>query len=564
MRLSKNLPKFLWAETVNMAVYILNRPRPSQVQDKTPYELITGKSVHVKNLRVFGTPCFVHVSNIEEYRIWLKSSNQIIRRLIELMLAEIDEPKSFSQAVNSSNKQHWKKAMEEEIASLKENSTWSLVELPAGCKAISNRWIYRVKRNAEGEISRYKARLVVRGFSQREGIDFNETFSPVARFDTIRTVLSIAANEGLELAQFDVKTAFLNGVIEENIYMDQPEGFEDDTDRQSVAGMFHRISGNEKLIVVLYVDDGLIAATSKAIICELLSNLEDKFRITVESFGSFLNMLTSRQDDGSIFISQKAYAESVLKRFNMEDANPVSTAIEKCQLMEEADEELTDVPYREAVGCLMYLAVATRLDIAYAVNYASQFLEKPGQQHWAIIKQIFKYIKGTIGLEIRYSAAWKTGVLEAYSDAGYASDTTTRKSISGIVLKYSGEAIVWASRRQDCVSLSTTEAEYIASSEAAKDIVWLTHLFNEISPLKNKPVLLVNNASAIKLAKNHIFHRRPKHIEVRFHFVRECYQKKLLNIKHVTSSDQMADILTKPIPQVLYERLRKLLGVLEH
>lgn len=147
------------------------------------------------------------------------------------MLAEIDEPESFSQAVNSSDKQHWKKAMEEEIASLKENSTWSLVELPAGRKAISNHWIYCVKRNAEGEISRYKARLVVRGFSQREGIDFNETFSPVARFDTIRTVLSIAANERLELAQFDVKTAFLNGVIEENIYMDQPEGFEDDTDR---------------------------------------------------------------------------------------------------------------------------------------------------------------------------------------------------------------------------------------------------------------------------------------------------------------------------------------------
>lgn len=692
MRLSKNLPKFLWAETVNTAVYILNRTGTSRVQDKTPYELFTGKNVHVKNLRIFGTPCFVHVpkqhrkkwdsksqrgilvgysDSIEGYRIWLKSSNQIIRsrdvvfepeyssawipdrpetineepkdqrnalpspvptnsssedlpeedqstetpkpserglrdraairpprRLIESMLAEIDEPGSFSQAINSPDKQHWEQAMKKEIASLKENSTWSLVELPIGRKAISNRWIYRVKRNAEGKISRYKARLVVRGFSQREGIDFNETFSPVARFDTIRTVLSIAANEGLQLAQFDVETAFLNGIIEENIYMDQPEGFKDNTNRvcklhkslyglkqspriwndtfknvmndlgfqQSVADpcMFYCTSDTEKLIVVLYVDDGLVVGTSKTTINEFLTNLASKFKITIESSSSFLNISIGRQDDGSIFIGQKAYAESILKRFNLEDANPVSTAIEKGQLSNiDVDEELINIPYREAVGCLMYLAVATRPDIAYAVNFASQFLEKPGQQHWAIVKRIFKYIKGTSRLGIRYDAASKTGMLEAYSDADYANDATTRRSISGIVIKYSGGAITWASRRQDCISLSTTEAEYIASSEATKDIIWLTRLFDEISPLKTEPVLLVDNASAIKIVKNPIFHRRSKHIEVRFHFVRECYQKKLLKIEHVSSNDQLADILTKPIPRVQYERLRKLLGIIE-
>lgn len=435
--------------------------------------------------------------------------------------------------------------------------------------------------NAEGKISRYKARFVVRGFSQRERVDFNETFSPVARFDTIRAVLSIAANEELELAQFDVETAFLNDVLEKSIYMDQPEGFEDGTDRvcklrknlyglkqspriwndifkdimsnlkfqQSVADpcIFHRISNNEKLIVVLYVDDGLVAASNKAIINK--NNLDSGF---------FLNISISRQDNGPIFICQKTYAESILKQFNLEDANPVSTAIEKCQSshLEAEEEELKNVPYREAIGCLMYLAVANQPKIAYAVNYASQFLERSGKQYWEMVKQIFKYIKGTIGLGICYDAAWKTGVLEAYSDADYASDIATRKSISGIVIKYSKGAIVWASRRQDCISLSTTESEYIASSEAAKDIVWLKRLFNEISPLKTEPVLFVANASAIKLAKNHVFHRQSKHIEIRFHFVRECYQKKLLNIEHVPSSEQVVDILTKPIPRVQYERLR--------
>lgn len=431
----------------------------------------------MKNLRVFGVPCYVHVpkerrkkwdfkamtgifvgysDNIEGYRIWLKSTNQIIRsrnvvfeperpgktlawipqrdftveeevkekgstlpnssiedssfeenqpmetpklperklhdravlnpprRLIELMLAEVDEPKGFVQAVNSLNKQHWKRAVKEEIASLKENSTWSLVELPVDRKAISNLWIYRVKRNAKGGISRYKARLIIREFSQREGIDYNETFSPVARFDTIRTVLSIAANEELEIAQFNVKTAFLNGVICGDIYMNQPEGHRDGTNRvcklhtslyglkqsprcwndrfkevmnsfgfkQSLTDpcMFYKRHGNEKIIFVLYVDDGLVAATNKTLISELLSNLKDIFRITVEAFGSFLNMMINRQENGSNFVSQKRYAESIVRRFNMEDANPVS--IEKYQLAEETSDELTDVSYREAVGCL--------------------------------------------------------------------------------------------------------------------------------------------------------------------------------------------------------------------
>lgn len=172
--------------------------------------------------------------------------------------------------------------------------------------------------------------------------------------------------------------------------------------------MFYRVSGNEKLIVVLYVADGLVAASSKVIVSELLSNLENKFKITIETLGSFLNMLICRQNDGSIFINQKAYAESIVKRFNMESANPVSIPIEKCQLTEEAGDELTDAPYREAVGCLMYLAVAIRPDIAYAVNYASQFLEKPGHKHWEMIKRIFKYIKGTVGLGIRYNVACRS------------------------------------------------------------------------------------------------------------------------------------------------------------
>lgn len=328
--------------------------------------------------------------------------------------------------------------------------------------------------------------------------------------------------------------------------------------------LFYRNSDDDKLIVGVYVDDGLVAAKKKTTIEKFLSRLKAEFRITAEPAGCFLIILINRFDDGTIVISQKKYTENILRRFNMENANSVFTPIERCQLTEEvADAETTDAPYREAVGCLIYLAVATRPDIAFAVGYVSQFLEKPKEQHWTMVKRILKYLKGTITMGIRYKAAGMAGELESYSDADYASDEATRRSVSGMIFKFSGGAIVWASKRQQSVALSTTEAEYVAASEAAKDSVWLSRLFNEISPLKNVP-LLVDNASAIKLAKNPTFHKRSKHIDVRAHFVRERVQNGELKIEHIPSKEQVADILTKPIPRVQFQRLREKLGMIEH
>ena len=701
MLLAKNLPKFLWAEAVNAAVYTLNRTGPSSVNGKTPYELFTGKNIHLEKFHVFGIGCYVHIpkekrkkwdkkgkrgvfvgysDNIDGFRIWFESENRVVRskdvvfeqetagklltlfpsetnddtqdknqkgepeplksshesspesspevpdskneqawetpatsaagrqlrdrqnmqapkRLVEMMVAEIIEPKNYSDAMKTTEKAHWIEAMKEEMISLEENSTWDLVDLPTGHKIISNRWIYRVKRDANGKINRYKARLVARGFNQREGIDYDETFSPVVRFDTIRVMLSIAANENLELAQFDVKSAFLNGVIKEEIYMHQPEGYEDGSQRvckllRSLYGLkqsprcwnerfkkvmlsfrlqestadpclFYRNSEDDKLIVGIYVDDGLVVAKKKATIKKFLSKLKAEFRITAEPAGCFLNVLIDRLNDKSIVINQRKYTEDILRRFNMEEANSVSTPMERCQLTEEADEETTKAPYREAVGCLIYLAVATRPDIAFAVGCASKFLESPKEQHWTMVKRILKYLKGTTSMGIRYNAAGMTGKLESYCDADYAGDETTRRSVSGIVFKFSGGAIVWASKRQQSVALSTTEAEYVAASEAAKDAVWLSRLFNEISPLESAPLLLVDNASAIKLAKNPTYHKRSKHIDVRAHFVRERIQANELRIEHIPSNEQVADILTKPISRVQFQRLREKLGMVE-
>jgi hypothetical protein len=258
--------------------------------------------------------------------------------------------------------------------------------------------------------------------------------------------------------------------------------------------LYFRITGNDKIIFVLYVDDGIVAATNRQSINIFLDKLKEELQITVDTLGCFLNVQIERSIDGTIHITQKRYIEDVLRRFRMDSANPVSTPIEKCELLGITEESSsTSAPYREAVGCLMYLAVATRPDIAFAVGYVSRFLEKPKERHWSAVKRIFKYLRGTSALGIRYDALGNAQ-LETYSDSDFANDPDTRRSVSGIVFKYSGGAIVWASRRQQSVSLSTTEAEYVAASEAAKDVVWLTRLFNESAPFDATPVLQVDKA----------------------------------------------------------------------
>jgi len=403
----------------------------------------------------------------------------------------------------------------------------------------------------------------------KEGVDFNETFSPVARFDTIRAVLSVAASEYLELTQFDVKTAFLNGFLEEEIYTDQPEGFQDDTDRvckfeRSLYGLkqsprcwnkkfkevllrfelreseadpclYYRKEEGRKLLVVLYVDDGLVAASRKEDIdyCNVLERIS---RLPMSRLGYFLNVHITRRSDGSIFINQQLYAEEVLQRFCMAEANSVSTPIvQYLEASEVENAKPTSAPYREAIGCLMYLAVATRPDLAFSVSYVSQFLKQPSEQQWTLVKRIFRYLKGSTDKGIVYRAE-KAGLLHVYSDADYASDPVTRRSVSGMVSMYSGGAVSWASQRQKCVSLSTTQAEYnIATSEAAKEVMWLSRLYNEIVILKSVLKLFVDNASAIKLVRNPEFHKCTKHIDVQYHFIRERVNENQLSIEFIDS-----------------------------
>lgn len=510
-----------------------------------------------------------------------------------IMTAE-ENPETYEAALRSVNSAAWKGAMDREMASLRENSTWELVELPAGAKAIPSKWVYRVKLNPDGSVSKYKARLVAKGYDQRKGIDYSETFSPVAKLQTIRLLLGVAATEKMHLAQFDVSTAFLYGELDETIFMKQPDGYDDGTGkvcklRRSLYGLkqaprcwnrrigkfleklqfrvskeepclFIREKNGAKVVLALYVDDGLVAATHQEDLQEFLGQLEAEFKIVQNEATYFLGLEIEKFDNGDIKICQKSYAQKILERFNFSDCHPVSTPMlpsPESSNSGKAPEKVSTYPYRQAVGALMYLMLGSRPDLAYSVGFLSRSLENPCSEDIARLKRVFRYVAGTSDLGIIYRQNAEKGVFESYSDADFGGCTKTGRSTSGVVIIYAEGAVSWLSQRQGTVTLSSTEAELVAANEGAKEAVWLSRLLQEITPLKEIPALQIDNGPAIRLSENPENHRRTKHIQRKHFFIRELVAAKKLSIAKVASEQQVADILTKPSGAV---KLRLLCG----
>ncbi|CAB0019509.1 unnamed protein product, partial [Nesidiocoris tenuis] len=514
---------------------------------------------------------------------------------------EYKEPQTYYQAVNSQNRTEWEEAMKSEMDSLAANKTWIMAKLPPGKKALRCRWVFRVKTNPDGSVDRYKARLVIKGFSQKKGIDYEETFSPVAKTGTIRCLLSVAANEDMVLGQFDVSTAFLYGDLEEEIFMVQPEGFEDGTNRvchlkKSLYGLkqaprcwnkrvvdylkkigfkasdadpclFIRQNGTEKVLIALYVDDGLIAASSTKLKDEFLEEMRREFKITTKAASYFLGVEIV-QEDGKITVNQAAYVRNILQKFGMENCKPVSTPMVKED--KAADQETKDTgvpeegpkfPYRQAVGALMYLMVSTRPDIAFSVGVVSRSLENPTESDIVKVKRIFRYLRGTANYGLTYKRGQDSMRLIGYSDADHGGDGETGRSTSGVLCLYSGGAVSWLSQRQASVAISTTEAEIVAASEGAKELVWLKRLLESMVGRIETPQLEIDNEAALKLAKNPEYHRRTKHIRIRHFFVRELVIEEEIQVKKVDTNLQVADILTKALHQPRHRELCQRMGL---
>jgi hypothetical protein len=517
---------------------------------------------------------------------------------LNAMMVTENDPVLFEEAVRSKK---WREAMSAEIEAIERNQTWELTVLPKGVKPIGVKWVFKTKLNENGDVEKFKARLVAKGYAQRHGVDYTEVFAPVARFDTIRMILAMAAQSSWEVFQLDVKSAFLHGELKEEVFVQQPEGFTKKGEEEKVYRLrkalyglkqaprawYSRIEayftreGFEKcpsehtlftkskegkiLLVSLYVDDLIFTGNDKSMFDEFKKSMMLEFDMSdLGKMKHFLGVEVKQCADG-IFICQKRYAREVLARFDMESANAVKNPIVPGTRLSknEGGVRVDETLFKQVVGSLMYLTV-TRPDLMYSVSLISRFMSSPTMSHWLTAKRILRYLKGTTDFGILYKKGESRLSLMAFTDSDYAGDLDDRRSTSGFVFMMGSGAVSWSSKKQTVVALSTTEAEYIAAALCACQCVWLRRVTEKLGiEEKSGTVIMCDNSSTIQLSKNPVFHGKSKHIDVKFHFLRDLVNEGIVELSYCNSQNQIADIMTKPIKLEQFEKLRGMLGVTE-
>lgn len=523
------------------------------------------------------------------------------------LMVEMDDPTTYHEAINSDERDEWIGSMTEEAVSLDKNETWDLVELPEGKRAIGCKWIYKKKEGMSvKEPKKFKSRVVAKGYSQKKGIDYDEIFSPVVRHTSIRAVLGLVAVWDLHLEQMDVKTAFLHGELEEEIYMEQPEGLVKPGEEHLVCRLKKSLYGlkqaprqwykrfdsymmkigyqrceydccvyvksldHSPIFLLLYVDDMLIAANDMDDINRLKGLLGREFEMKDLGAAKKILGMEIRRDRSSkrLWLSQKSYIEKVLERFDMSNSKPVSTPLAKhfiltAEQSPKSAEELKDmaeVPYASAVGCLMYAMVCTRPDLAQAVSQVSKYMSNPGRRHWDAVKWILRYLRGTSDYGLMFGGEVQDSVI-GFVDSDYGGDLDNSRSTTGYVFTLAGAPICWRSVQQGIVAMSTTEAEYMALGEAAKEAVWVQGLVSELGVDQEGVQLHCDSQSALCLAKNQVYHGRTKHIRIRFHKIRELAASGEVLLEKVHTSENPADMLTKPVTTEKFKHCLNLLRV---
>jgi hypothetical protein len=506
------------------------------------------------------------------------------------------EPTCVSQALRHNE---WKQAMSDEFTALMDNGTWSLVPPQSHFNVIGNKWVFRLKRNPDGSISRYKARLVAKGFHQRPGIDYKDTFSPVIKPQTIKIVLCISLSKGWSLMQMDVNNAFLNGILNEEVYMSQPPGFIHQTYPDYVCKLHKSLYGlkqaprawynalhtfvanygftnsksdpslfiykkdNIVAYFLVYVDDILLTGNSSTFLHTFKTTLAAKFSLKDMGSPSHFLGVELLPTPGGIFLSQQHYIRDILQKGNMLDAKPVCTPMATSNsLISESTLSCDASLYRSIIGSLHYLSI-TRPDVAFAVNKLSQHMQAPTSNNMQALKRVLRYLKHTLSHGLHLVRATILP-LTAFCDADWGGDTTDRKSTGAYIVYLGPNAISWSCKKQSTVARSSTEAEYRTIGSTTTELLWLQQLLFELGiQLSQPPTIFTDNIGANYLCVNPVFHTRMKHLAIDYHFVRDLVAKKELQVSHVPSSHQLVDLLTKPLSRSRHEFLTSKIGVVE-
>ncbi|PKU81153.1 Retrovirus-related Pol polyprotein from transposon TNT 1-94 [Dendrobium catenatum] len=491
------------------------------------------------------------------------------------------EPTTYNQASKS---EHWRAAMSQEFQALQVQGTWDLVPPNPAQNVLGCKWTFRTKLNSDGTIARYKARLVAKGFNQEHGLDYTETFSPVAKIPTVRVLILIALHFNWDIHQLDVSNAFLHGKLSETVFMQQPPGFQDvvhptfvcklnkalyglkQSPREWYATLSHHLlnfgfkisnadpslftykSGSNQLYILIYVDDILLTGNSKLEINRLLTSLHEQFQMrNLGSLANFLGIQTSKTSYG-VLLHQQQYATRILEKAGMHNSKPVATPL-TCSTGNSPDcspEFPNPHLYRQLIGSLQYLTL-TRPDIQFAVHKLSQYMHAPLNSHFDDLKRLLRYLQGSTSIGI---PLYKDNLtLHGYADADWANSPHDRKSVSGYCNFLGKSLISWQAKKQSTVARSSTEAEYRALASEAAEVIWIRRLLEDFHlPQLNPTTIYCDNTSAIALANNPVYHARTKHIDVDCHFIRDCIRSNHISVHHISTNDQIADVFTKPLP----------------
>lgn len=547
----------------------------------------------------FYSPPNVRTRRRQEIHENENSGNSFICMNAELTTSLLDsDPQSHEEALQSDNADKWSEAMKSEYNSLLQNNTWTLVDLPKNKKAIPCKWVFKTKRDESGNIERFKARLVIKGYKQTRGVDYHEVFAPVVRGSSMRYLMGIAVKYDLQIHQMDAVSAFLQGDVDAEIYMKQPPGYEEDVKvcrlNKSIYGLkqasrqwnkkldtalreigllvsnvdpciyYQILNNDDMLFITVYVDDLLYFFNNEKTANIIKKKLHERFRM--KDLGESKHCVGYRitRDKNSISLDQAIYIEKILQRFGMTDCKPVATPCDanvKLQKAKNETEILKNIPYQELIGCLLYLSQGTRPDIAYIVNALSRFNNAPIASHWIAAKRVLRYLRGTINTKLTFRSDSKN--ITGYCDADWANDCEDRRSCTGYIFVFQGAAISWSSKRQLTIALSSTEAEYMSLASATQEALWLKQLEEDFWPvLSGKPILMYcDNQSAISLSDNDVYHARSKHIDVRYHFVREKIANNQILVKFKRTDDMVADAMTKGLHRPKHETFSHSMGL---
>lgn len=415
--------------------------------------------------------------------------------------------------MKSDYKNEWEKAMNEELESIQENQTWELKDLPPNRSSIGSKWVFKMKRDENGNVSRFKARLVAQGFTQKFGVDYDEVFAPVARSTTLRLLLSISGKLNLKVNHFDVKTAFLNGNLDEEIYMRPPAGMEthgkvyklnkslyglkqaarvwNETFNKELVNIGFQQNETDKCLYVLreqknicylliHVDDILLAYNNEEQMKYFVNKTNKIFEMKdLGTAKHYLGIDISKDEEGNFMISQSSYIEKIITEASLGDAKVSKYPLDPGYFKILDDKLLeNNKEYRKIIGMLLFLTTHSRPDIASSVSILSQKVEKPNQTDLNELKRIVRYLKGTKSLSLKLSKSLGAPKIISYSDANWAEEKGGRKSNSGYICLFFGGTISWSCKKQEIVTLSTTEAEYVALSETIKETIWIERLVN--------------------------------------------------------------------------------------